>query len=322
MLSIAKAALLSSVALLSASTLDAQAGGGGINLHVPDSVGVFARTERKDFDDPSLGSMFRYTRADGMRVDVFVYPGPDLATDCPTDCAVKLLDAEVANFVSAFPEMIKRGYTDSIAVVTSRTLTPEPADRWRMGRYLRLRMVTKGVVQSSDFYLYYLPDIRVKLRASYPVDSANAIAVGDFARRVIPAFVMTPAVASADRAEEKHVEIGVTLAGSPSQLFTQLVAALGRQGYTIADSSRAEGRIVTAPFMGWPKGSEKEVWHGKDSPGVVITVALTPKGDSTAVEIRGRSPAVAGWKDADVASQLELISVVMVAGELPKSKSH
>ncbi|HET9002696.1 MAG TPA: hypothetical protein VFN39_01725 [Gemmatimonadaceae bacterium] len=33
--------------------------------------------------------------------------------------------------------------------------------------------------------------------------------------------------------------------------------------------------------------------------------------------ISGQSPTVTGWKDAEVATQLEMISVVMLAGELP-----
>src|SRR5690242_4461464 len=142
---------------------------------------------RQDFDDRSLGVMLRYQRADSMRVDVFVYGGPDLASDCPVSCAAKVIDQDVDAFVSAFPEMVKRGYTDSIAVVTRRSLEPAPNDRWRLGRYLRLRLVTKGVVENSDFYLYYLPGVRVKLRASYPVDSARATAVSEFSRLVIPA---------------------------------------------------------------------------------------------------------------------------------------
>ena len=291
-----------------------------VSLHIPDSIGVFAKTERKDFDDPSLGVLLRYQRADSLRVDVFVYPGPDLATDCPVDCALKVIDDEVDTFISAFPEMIKRGYDDSIAIVVRRPLEATAADRWRVGRYLRLRTVSKGVVQNSDYYLYFLPGFRVKLRASYPVDSATAIAVSEFSRLAVPALLAAPAVAKAADGEGKHIAMSVTLPGKPPELFAQLVTALVKQGYTIADSSRADGRIVTAPSMKWPAGTEKEKWHGAESPGVVIGVNLRAKGDSTAVEIGGQSPTVAGWKDASVATQLELISVVMLANELPKAK--
>ena len=291
----------------------------GINLHIPDSIGVFANTQRKDFDDPSLGTMIRYQRADSLRVDVFVYPGADLTKGCPIDCARKFIDQEVDDFIGAFPEMIKRGYSDSISVVTRRTMTPAPDDRWKLGRYLRMRMVTKGVIDNSDYYLFYLPGFRLKLRATYPADSAGASAVEDFSHQVVPAFLSGATVASkADRQE--HIAVNVTLPGTPATLFTQLLATLVKQGYTIADSSRASGRIVTAPHMGWPAGSEKDPWHGAKSPGVIIGVNLEAKGDSTAVRITGFSPTVAGWTDTSVSTQLELMSVVMVAGDLPKDK--
>lgn len=320
------ASVLSLALLLPALPVAAQSGDStGINLRIPDSVGVFARRERKNFDDPSLGVMIRYQRADSLRVDVFVYPGADLATNCPIDCGLKVLDEEVDAFVSAFPEMVKRGYSDSISLVVRRPLTPAPDDRWKMGRYLRLRMVTKGVIDNSDYYLFYLPGFRLKLRATYPADSASAIAVAEFSHQVIPAFLAPPpvaAVAATPQDTTQHIAVSVTLAGKLTTIFTQLATALAKEGYTIADSSRTAGRIVTAPLMAWPAGSEKEAWHGATSPGVMIRVELSAKGDSTRVAIMGRSPTVAGWTDTDVSSQLEVISVVMLAGDLSKTKPH
>jgi hypothetical protein len=312
--------LLLALGILAAPPLRAQSGDStGISLHIPDSIGVFANSERKDFDDPSLGTMIRYQRADSLRVDVFVYPGADLAKECPIDCARKFIDAEVDDFISAFPEMIKRGYSDSITVVTRRTLTPAPDDRWPLGRYLRMRMVTKGVVDNSDYYLFYLPGFRLKLRATYPADSASAIAVEDFSHQVVPAFLSRATVAAKGDGKE-HIAVNVTLPGTPDVRFTQYLATLVRQGYTIADSSRASGRIVTAPYMGWPIGSEDSPWHGAKSPGVIIAVNVVAKGDSTAVLITGFSPTIPGWTDKSVATQLELMSTMLVAGDGPKDK--
>jgi hypothetical protein len=314
------ATLLLALGILAAPPLRAQSSDStGINLRIPDSIGVFANTERKDFDDPSLGTMIRYQRADSLRVDVFVYPGADLAKQCPIDCARKFIDREVDDFISAFPEMIKRGYGDSITVVTRRTMTPAPDDRWQLGRYLRMRMVTKGVVDNSDYYLFYLPGFRLKLRATYPADSASAIAVEDFSHQVVPAFVSRATVAAKGDGKE-HIAVSVTFADPPFEVFSRLLATLAKNGYAIADSNRTVGRIVTAPRMGWPAGSENDPWHGTKSPGIIIGINLKSKGDSTAVEITGYSPTVPGWTDTSVATQLELMSVVMIAGDLPKDK--
>ena len=317
-----RTALAVSAASLIGVSLPAQdADSAMIRLRVPDSIGVFAMSERKDFDDPSLGVLLRYMRADSLTVDVFVYPGADLATNCPTECAAKVLDGEVAGFIASFPEMERRGYADSISVVSDQVMTPAADDRWKMGRHLRLRMIRRGMHEQSDFYLSYMPGFRLKLRASYVPDSANATVIAEFSRRIVPALT-DPVLAQSPTPDERHIGVSVMLPGSVATAFTQLITALRKQGYTIADSSRATGRIVTARHLPWPRGSEKEKWHGTDSPGVMLIATMSTKGDSTAVEITGRSPTVAGWKDADVANTLELMSVVMLAGALPKSKSH
>lgn len=314
---LARLTVVVAAALLASATAGAQdAGHAPVSLRVPDSVGAFAMAERKNFDDPALGVMLRYRRADSLRVDVFVYPGADLATRCALPCATKALDDEIGAFIAAFPEMVKRGYVDSIAVAKQDTLTPAAGDRWQLGRHVTLRMSQGGKAERSDYYLYYLPGFRVKLRASYVPDSTNVVAVSDFAGRVIPALLARPNAAVAS-SEDRHMAVTVTLPGSPSAVFAQIVAALQKQGYTIADSTRATGEITTAPSFRWPAGSEKENWHGSTSPGVLLAVRMQPKGDSTTVNIIGQSPTVAGWKDADVATQLELMSVVMLAGELP-----
>lgn len=306
------AALLAAAPLAAQDTDDDQ-----VSLRVPDSVGVFAMAGRKDFDEPGLGVMLRYQRADSLRVDVFVYPGPDLAATCAIQCAKETLAEDIATFSQAFPEMVKRHYVDSIAVLSDDTLTPAASDRWQLGRHLTLRIWQGGKPERSDFYLYYLPSVRVKLRASYVADSARVAAVTSFAREIVPALVAAPQVADGASAGGDHIAVTVTLPGSPQPIFAKLLAALVKQGYTIADSSRAAGRITTAPSFRWPEGSEKEDWHGSDSPGVLLAVRMQPMGDSTTVNITGQSPTVAGWKDAKVATQLEMISVVMLAGALP-----
>ena len=182
--------------MLGASLPAQDADSARINLRVPDSIGVFAMSERKDYDDPSLGVLLRYKRADSLIVDAFVYPGADLATSCPHECAKKVLDGEVAAFIASFPEMERRGYADSISIVSDQAMTPAADDRWEMGRHLRLRMIRRGVHEQSDFYLSYMPGFRVKLRASYVPDSANAMAISEFARRIVPALT-APAVAGA-----------------------------------------------------------------------------------------------------------------------------
>ena len=68
-----------------------------VQLGVPRSVGPWVFAGRHDYPDPALGVLVRYQRPDSLRVDVFAYPGPDLATRCPLACAKDVLDQEITS---------------------------------------------------------------------------------------------------------------------------------------------------------------------------------------------------------------------------------
>ena len=314
---------LSFICLTTTAAAAQRADTGGVSLGVPQSIGSWVFAGRHDYPDPALGVLVRYQRPDSLRVDVFAYPGPDLATRCPLACARDALDKEITDFVSIFPEMIKRQYVDTIFVVSDQTLTPSADNAWQLGRHLVLSVVSKGTAERSDFYLYYLRGFRIKLRASYVADSSRVHGVQEFAQIVVPAMLTRPPVAQRDSSgasAERPIGVSVTVSGHQPEVFRRLAGTVVQQGYTIADSSTADGRIVTAPLIGWPKGAESEAWHGKDSPGVVLYITVRPRGDSTSVEIGSHSPTVAGWKDAKVANQLQIMSVILFAGAMTEGE--
>lgn len=315
------------VSLALAASLAAQrADSSSTHLSVPTSIADFTFLGRHDYDDPALGVMIRYQRADTLQADLFAYPGPDFDAKCSLDCARKAFDGEVQGFIAAFPELVKVGYVDSIAVDNDQTLTPSPNDPWRLGRHLSMHVVRKGAHERSDYFLYYMPHVRVKVRATYESDTARTRAVLVFAAAAPQALLGPPSTESSepeqhgDSTAVRPIGLTVTLPGSLPMLFQRAVRALVDQGYTIADSSTSAGRIVTAPLLGWPKGAADETRHGKDSPGVVVHVGLTAKGDSTTIEVGSRSPVVAGWKDAKSASSLQMMSVLLMAGALDEHK--
>jgi hypothetical protein len=292
-------------------------------LRVPDSLADFRMVARKDFDDAARSVMLRYSRADGLVADVFVYPGPDFARDCDVVCARNVFKREGDEFLELFPELIRRQYVDSIGVVSDSVLTPSADGVWRLGRHVRLRQRRNGEEQWSDFYLYYVPDYRLKVRASYGPDTAAAKSIARLAGTVAFAFSRgrTVVATAPDSGDTRGTRISTTLAGLPSAVYGTLSELLGKQGYTLEDSSLAQGRLVTNPRYEWPKGSETESWHGATSPGVRLTVFLTPSGDSTKVDILGESPTRAGWTDANVARTLQVLSVMQFASSLPKTQA-
>lgn len=140
-----------------------------ITLNVPDSVAGFVLIHKEDYEDPSVGYLLRYSGADSMYADVFVYPGPMLGTPCDTTVANDALSDQVTGFRDGFPTMIERHYVDSIAVTSDQMLVRGVDSPWCLGRHLTLAVIRDGQPQRSDFYLYALSGYFVKVRVTFPV---------------------------------------------------------------------------------------------------------------------------------------------------------
>jgi hypothetical protein len=317
-------ALLNIAALLgSAGTIAAQeANAERVTIRVPENIGAFRLISRKDFPDASSGVMLRYQRPDSLYADLFVYPGPDLDKSCNLACANDVLRQEGDDYIKSIPVFIQRGYADTMSVGSDSALQPMAGAPWRIGRYLRFDQRKDGVLQWSDFYVYYLPDVRVKVRATYARDSIHAKAVADFAAAAAPALTghvdSSRASSGSDLPDIPSMVISTTLSGTPATVFPIVTRLLTTQGWTIADSSSVTGRLVSAPSYAWPKGAENETWHKGESPGVRLKIQLDPSGDSTIVRVSAESPTRENSNDAKVAQMLEMLTAVNFASELPK----
>ena len=156
----------------------------------PDSIGTYALVERHDSPEAADGILLRYQRdSDSLWADVYLYPGPDLASDCDFACAQSLLEREATQFVTDIQEFAQRGFGDTMALRNERALTPSAEDAWLMGRYLHFFLRIEGEVTWSDQYLYYLPKIRVKVRATYAPDSTLRREIEAFAAAVVPTLM-------------------------------------------------------------------------------------------------------------------------------------
>lgn len=161
----------------------------GVRIRVPPWVGGFGMASRQDYPDPSAGVALRYTRPDSMVADVFVYPGPDLTTDCARACAQRVMDEEIAVFRASFPAMIQRGYVRSIEIAADDSLRPPEGAAWQLGRHLRLVVLRAQRPQRSDLYLFYLPGYRVKLRSTFDETAQRRQELEAFAAELVPALV-------------------------------------------------------------------------------------------------------------------------------------
>ena len=159
-------------------------------LTIPRQVAGFALRDRKDSPDRSLGTMLSYHGGDSLRVDVFLYPGPPFDSTCAERCAADVMTREVAGFRGDFPEMLKRGYYATLDVTGDSVLTPPAGAAWRLGRHLRMRVTqATSAADRSEYVLFYLPRVRVKLRTTYGATPERLASIEAFTRAIVPALL-------------------------------------------------------------------------------------------------------------------------------------
>lgn len=175
-----------------AAPVDRAVAEGGFSLTVPDAVGEFRMADREDFDDPRLGSSFRYARPDGLYLDLYVYPGPPADASCPQACAARRVDEEIDGFVQGIPEIVRRGYYRRLRVRDDERVSPPAGAAWRAGRHVTFDAVRgegPETPQESLFVLYAFPGYMVKVRATYPPSAEAREGVHAFVSALLPALV-------------------------------------------------------------------------------------------------------------------------------------
>ena len=157
-------------------------------IDLPDSVRTFVRTEMKQLANPAEGYVVRYRRVDGLAADVFVYPGPDFASNCDLACARNVMEREGGSLVASFPEIIRRKYIDTVGTVHDSAVTPASSEHWRLGRHIQFETRIHGEPRWSDMFLFYAPGLRIKVRATYVPGELQRANIAEFARAAVDAI--------------------------------------------------------------------------------------------------------------------------------------
>ena len=164
-----------------------------VSLRLPQEIGDFRFVGRQEYEDASHGAMFRFRTADSLVADVFLYPGPDLNTDCPLDCARRLLKSEHEGFRNALGELKRLGRHEAYKHLSNAAI-PRPADAsWAIGHRVHGQVSTDGVHRHSDYWLVYLRGTRLKVRSTFVETPARVAALERFLSEVVDAFT-TPVI--------------------------------------------------------------------------------------------------------------------------------
>ena len=295
---------------------DTSAAPSGASIRVPHRLGVFRLLRRQAYDDPALGPMFRYVSPDSQFVDVFLYPGPDLEEKCTVECAAGVLQGELDEFTRSFGLMIERRYVDSISVARIDTLLPDSAAAWQLGRAMRLAVVRRGEPLRSDFILWYLPALRVKLRATYPDREHVPAQMKAFADSLVVAIMRE----SAAPPPPPPIVMSVTVAGAPGEQLSRIADAMRALGYQIADSlsNATRGQMRSTPRTEWAADDALAALGGTGGPGVRLHARVTARGDSTVVQVLAESPVRESVATMDEIRRLGLMAVMEVMAAFAK----
>ena len=114
--------------------------------------------------------------------------------------------------------------------------------------------------------------------------------------------------------------ISGTFRSRPEPLYSAVSAALRELGYAVLETVPPR-ELITAPSYAWPRGTEREPWHGSEHPGLELFVHARGAGDSTAVTIGARAlckvaGAQGGQRDSEVGKNLESIATLTVMNAL------
>lgn len=286
----------------------------GRSIAVPRRLGPFRLVRQQPYDDPRLGTMFRYVALDSQLVDVFVYPGPDFGKNCAMECAQEAIQNEVDEFKNSFTMMRERGYVDSIEVAAEDTLSPDSSDVWKIGRAMRLNIVRRGTPLVSDWVVWYVPIFRIKVRATYPDREPERAYVRMFADSIVAA------IEAESRAEERTRGITMTAsyAGSIDSHVPRVAAAMRALGYIISDSIGNENGVFlrSTPRSDWTGSSLLERF-GTASDSIRLLVIIEPRNDSTVIQIATQFAASATTY-GDSVSMMRTAAVIEFAASLTK----
>jgi len=313
-------ALALSLAVLAApaAAQGADTSGTRISFQAPPTVGEFRLIGHEVLEEPGAGAHMRYERpGQPAWIDVYVYP---VAADsgCTAGCDSLAVRREAGDFTGMIPELLRRGYYDSLRVVSDQRMSLGAAAKPLYARHLALRGGREGQGVTSQFYLVAAGEVLVKVRATYPPDPSLDGALEAFARGFVEAALGTVNACPGGEPMNEGYGLGIPLASPPAAVRPRVKAALERLGYALEPDTRPD-TFVTLPVREWPA---RDVWDRVRThrhPGVQVMVELRAEGSGTEMRVSART--LCGMREnRDVETAVTLIAAGEVTMEFPEAR--
>jgi len=232
----------------------------------------FVLAERTPLGGANAGVMYRYQRADGVGVDLFVTPLPPSLDPCREVCAdsaLAILSAELAQ------DVVDAGEEDSMRLAGSTVVAPPQGSWLDRGRLTAIRVSADGTEVDSYLWLFLGQETLVQVRGPHP---AGGITFASLTRVVhtlvasIPPTYDCPDGLSDVPAQVRLVPLDLQMTRLPGLVDSTLTAL----GYSFVYRNARQGLWRTAPRYTWPDSSAvaRAAQWGRPGIELVAVVAL------------------------------------------------
>jgi hypothetical protein len=281
---------------------------------MPRILGEFALVDTSTFDFPNGGIMYRYRDSAGFQPDVFRYPVASGTGPCTGACLIDASASEVATYRRSIPELVRRGYVDSVQFVNDEPVMPERGSWLTPGRHARFRVFRDGREYESHIVILAGQELFLKVRASFTPGSVSPGHLQQFIMQLLaaapPEYRCPEGLSTSD-----GMVMSTVLPAATHDLPPRIDSALAEEGFAVEYRAvdETDGRWRTAPRFSWPPDSPGATLAGESKPGLILYVASQVRGDSVYFQVDGHSLCASGGKGStgtDPGGTLEALAVL------------
>ena len=192
------------------------------------------------------GVSYRYTRSDGIRVDVYEYPIIPQGHPCRESCARSAVAAGVEEFQASIPAIVAQSGLDSIVSGERRSLKADESSWLEAGARFQFRIYGDTNRFESSLFLFSGRDTFLKVRATYRQGEDRSASVDSLITQVLRAWP-PPYDCAAGEAAGDGIVMSATLARPASAIAERVKVAADSLHYSFAFADAAQGRWRTHP---------------------------------------------------------------------------
>jgi hypothetical protein len=262
--------------------------GARISFRPPPAVGEFRLTGHEVLQQAGAGAQMRYERrGQPAWIDVYVYPVA-VEPGCTAGCDSLAVRRESDDFAGMIPELLRRGYYDSLRVASDARLSLGAPSRPLYARHLVLRGGREGRAVTSQFYLVAGGNVLVKVRATYPPDPSMDGALEAFARGFVEAALGSVTACAGGPPQGEGITLTAELPLPLDSARAHVQPALERLGYTVQAGTPAD-TWVTQPLREWPARELWEMMNAVPPLGMQVRIEARAEGAKSNLAISARA---------------------------------